>query len=168
MKTNINLSEIFDQQIELDKHIHSNHHLSYDDIFEELKLALAVELGELANEVRCFKFWSFKQPSEKEVILEEYVDGIHFITSLAIAKNIKNYNQWSINVGSEQYTKKEITILFNELFVHVNKLNNKHNIVKWYKDYIELGYALGFSFDEIKSAYTKKNEINHQRQNNNY
>ena len=56
MKTNINLSEIFDQQIELDKHIHSNHHLSYDDIFEELKLALAVELGELANEVRCFKF----------------------------------------------------------------------------------------------------------------
>lgn len=168
MKTNINLSEIFDQQTKLDQHIHSNHRLSYANIFEELKLALAVELGELANEVRCFKFWSFKQPSEKEVILEEYVDGIHFITSLAIAKNVKNYNQWSINVNSKQHTKKEITVLFNQLFGRVNKLNNKLSIVKWYKDYIKLGYALGFSFDEIKTAYTKKNEINHQRQNNNY
>ena len=168
MKASINLSEIFDQQTELDQHIHTNHHLSYADIFEELKLALAVELGELANEVKCFKFWSFKQASEKEVILEEYVDGIHFITSLAIAKNVKNYDQWSINVDSKQYTKKEITILFNRLFGHVNKLNNKLSIVKWYKDYIKLGYALGFSFDEIKAAYNKKNQINHQRQNNNY
>ena len=168
MKININLSEIFYQQIKLDQHIHYNHHLSYADVFDELKLALAVELGELANEVRCFKFWSFKQPSAKNIILEEYVDGIHFITSLAIAKNVKNYDQWRINVDSKQNTKKEITILFNQLFGHVNKLNNKLNIVKWYRDYIKLGYALGFSFDEIKTAYTKKNQINHQRQNNNY
>lgn len=168
MKTNINLSEIFDQQIKLDQHIHSNHHLSYADVFDELKLALAVELGELANEVRCFKFWSFKQPSAKDVILEEYVDGIHFITSLAVAKNVKNYDQWLINVDSKQIDKKEITILFNQLFGHVNRLKNKLNIVKWYKNYIKLGYALGFNFDEIKAAYTKKNQINHQRQNNNY
>ena len=72
MQIKIDLSEIFDQQIKLDKHIQSNHNLRYEDIFEELKLALAVEMGELANEVRCFKFWSFKLPSEKSVILEEY------------------------------------------------------------------------------------------------
>jgi dimeric dUTPase (all-alpha-NTP-PPase superfamily) len=31
-----------------------------------------------------------------------------------------------------------------------------------------LGYGLGFNIDEIKTAYFKKNKINHQRQENNY
>jgi dimeric dUTPase (all-alpha-NTP-PPase superfamily) len=56
MQIKIDLSEIFDQQVKLDKHIQSNHNLRYEDVLEELKLALAVEMGELANEVRCFKF----------------------------------------------------------------------------------------------------------------
>ena len=116
MQVRIDLSEIFDQQIKLDKHIQSNHNLKYEDILEELKLALAVEMGELANEVRCFKFWSFKLPSEKSVILEEYVDGIHFITSLAIATGVKDYQCWEINIENKQYSKHEITILFNDLF----------------------------------------------------
>ena len=71
MQIKIDLSEIFDQQVKLDKHIQSNHNLRYEDILEELKLALAVEMGELANEVRCFKFWSFKLPSEKKQAYEK-------------------------------------------------------------------------------------------------
>ena len=47
-------------------------------------LALLVEIGELANETRSFKFWSVKPASEKKIILEEFVDGIHFILSLGI------------------------------------------------------------------------------------
>ncbi len=45
-------------------------------------LALTIELAELANETRCFKYWSSKGPSEREVILEEFVDSIHFLLSL--------------------------------------------------------------------------------------
>ena len=168
MKITIDLTDIFKQQIELDKHIHSNHNLHYDDVLDELKLALAVELSELANEVRCFKFWSNKKPSEKNIILEEYVDGIHFITSLAIAKNVKCFDELTINFNQKQYSKKEITIFFNELFESTNKLNTKLRIISWYKKYLQLGYILCFNFDEIKAAYNRKNEINHQRQNNNY
>jgi dimeric dUTPase (all-alpha-NTP-PPase superfamily) len=68
-------------------------------------------MGELANEVRCFKFWSYKLPSEEKVILEEYVDGIHFITSLAIANEVKDYHSWEIEIENKQYSKHEITIL---------------------------------------------------------
>ena len=74
------LNLIFKKQLELDTHIHKNHNITYQDVETERVIALAVELGELANEVRCFKFWSLKKPSAKEIILEEYVDGIPFIT----------------------------------------------------------------------------------------
>lgn len=168
MKTTIDLTNIFKQQIELDKHIHSNHNINYKDVHDKLKLALAVELGELANEIRCFKFWSYKKPSERSVILEEYVDGIHFITSLAIAKNVKHFNNWKILFNQKQYSKKEISILFNKLFSKINLLNCKLCIINWYKNYIKLGFALGFSFDEIKNRYEQKNIINHKRQDNKY
>lgn len=75
-------------------------------------LALMVEAGEMANEVRCFKFWSKKPRSEKAVILEEFVDMLHFYLSIA--------NQ------------------------------------------------LGFSEEDIVSAYNRKYEININRQNSGY
>jgi dimeric dUTPase (all-alpha-NTP-PPase superfamily) len=53
---NKNLNEIIESQKVLDKAIQVKHHVNYDSVYDELKLALFVELGELANEVRCFKF----------------------------------------------------------------------------------------------------------------
>ncbi|GHU33862.1 hypothetical protein FACS1894166_10300 [Bacilli bacterium] len=52
----IDLKDIIETQKILDKSIHNNHHVSYDVVYPELKLALFVELAELANEVRSFKF----------------------------------------------------------------------------------------------------------------
>ncbi len=68
----------------LDSHIEEKHQLQNEDLFTRKTLALLVEIGELANETRCFKFWSVKPASEKQVVLEEFVDGIHFILSLGI------------------------------------------------------------------------------------
>jgi dimeric dUTPase (all-alpha-NTP-PPase superfamily) len=52
----LNLKEIIETQIILDRAIQAKHNVSYEKVLEELKLALFVELGELANEVRSFKF----------------------------------------------------------------------------------------------------------------
>jgi dimeric dUTPase (all-alpha-NTP-PPase superfamily) len=52
----IDLTDILEAQKILDKAIQNKHNVNYKNEFEELKLALFVELGELANEVRCFKF----------------------------------------------------------------------------------------------------------------
>ncbi|HAQ08050.1 MAG TPA: dUTPase, partial [Bacillus bacterium] len=80
----MNIEKLFRMQKELDRHIELQHGLVEEDLFDRKILALLVELGELANETRCFKFWSLKPSSEKQVILEEFVDGIHFILSLGI------------------------------------------------------------------------------------
>lgn len=78
------LSKLFQMQKALDQHIEEKHMLQNEDLFDRKVLALLVEIGELANETRCFKFWSVKPSSSKEVVLEEFVDGIHFILSLGI------------------------------------------------------------------------------------
>lgn len=52
---------LFSKQEKLDQYIIENHQLHDQDLFEEKMLALLVELGELANETRCFKFWSEKR-----------------------------------------------------------------------------------------------------------
>ena len=79
------LTQLYKMQFELDSFI-SNNRQEGTDVFKEKGLALLVELAELANETRCFKFWSMKGPSEIAIILEEYVDSIHFILSLGIEK----------------------------------------------------------------------------------
>lgn len=80
----MNTITLFKMQKALDSHIESQHGLQNEDLFERKVLALLVEIGELANETRCFKFWSVKPSSERNVILEEFVDGVHFILSLGI------------------------------------------------------------------------------------
>ena len=81
------LKELFELQRKLDQRIIVNHNLQEDFLLKKKILALQVEIGELANETRCFKYWSKKGPSEKSIILEEYVDCIHFILSIGIEKN---------------------------------------------------------------------------------
>src|SRR5699024_502356 len=73
-------------QQQLDKYILDNQQLRTHHVFNDKYLYILVELGELENEKRCIKFWSTKGKSEKAVILEEYVDNIHFLLSLGLEK----------------------------------------------------------------------------------
>ena len=84
------LSDYLEMQAKLDNYIIENNYDKRNETSEAPKvlltdtiLACMVELGEYANETRCFKHWSKKEASEKEVRLEEYVDVLHFIFSIA-------------------------------------------------------------------------------------
>src|SRR5690625_3584703 len=57
----MNLEKLFEIQAELDKRIVEKHGLQNEDLLDKKILALQVELGELANEWRGFKFWSEDQ-----------------------------------------------------------------------------------------------------------
>ncbi len=57
----MNLNSLFKKQQELDKHIVKEKGLEGQDLLDKKILALQVELGELANEWRGFKFWSEDQ-----------------------------------------------------------------------------------------------------------
>ncbi|MDR0739528.1 MAG: dUTP diphosphatase [Mycoplasmataceae bacterium] len=162
----IDLIDILEAQKILDAEIQKKHNVNYKSEFEELKLALFVELGELANEVRCFKFWSLKQPSDRKVILEEYVDGLHFISSLSIAFNVDM--DFFIPDNISILNKKSLTIVFNKLFSSMETLNDANGVKEWFKNYLILGYQLNFTFNDIHKAYFEKNQINFQRQQENY
>ena len=162
----LDLSNIFNEQKQLDLKIQKNHNVSYDMVSNKLIVALAVELGELANEVRCFKFWSFKPASSKETIIEEYADGIHFITSISIMHSISPIFEVSHEVC--KLDNEQLSCKFKELFDLISTLNNPADIKIWYVKYIELGFALGFDINDIIDAYQAKHQKNIDRQNSNY
>lgn len=63
----MNLQNLFEIQAGLDFHIRKEKGLEEKDLLDKKILALQVELGELANEWRGFKFWS---ENRKQRILE--------------------------------------------------------------------------------------------------
>ncbi|WP_163581582.1 dUTP diphosphatase [Gracilibacillus saliphilus] len=161
----MNWQTLFDMQRELDNYILAQHDLKNENVFDKKVLALLVEVGELANETRCFKYWSVKPASEKAVIAEEYVDGIHFILSLGLELGLDQYE------SSNQTSDEDLTSLFHHVFRSISVLKEEQS-VEAYKDvfdtYLILGEKLGFSANDIKKAYVDKNKINFERQNQGY
>ena len=71
----MNLQPLFETQRELDAKILLKKGLSGQDLLDKKILALQVELGELANEWRGFKFWSENQePNTLEIIECQFCD----------------------------------------------------------------------------------------------
>ena len=84
------LSKYLEMQKELDDFIVENNVEKWKNTPEKEKvlltdtiLACLVELGEYANETRCFKHWSKKEPSHKNIRIMEYIDCLHFFLSIA-------------------------------------------------------------------------------------
>ncbi|WP_416827668.1 dUTP diphosphatase [Ectobacillus polymachus] len=163
----MDLLQLFKLQKELDDRIVSEHKLEGKHLLEEKTLALLVEVGELANETRCFKYWSNKPASERSIVLEEYVDGLHFILSIGIDLGVdKNFlfykctqsNQSAVELFLDVYTK---VITFHEQ-------PSITNYIELFTSFILLGEALDFSQEDMETAYLAKNEKNHKRQENGY
>jgi dimeric dUTPase (all-alpha-NTP-PPase superfamily) len=161
------LERLFDMQKALDQHIEEKHGLEAQDLFNRKILALLVEISELANETRCFKFWSVKPSSEKRIILEEYVDGIHFILSLGIECGF-NEETFSINSHPAETNVTEQFLLINEKVSHFQKSKTISDYISLFEMYLQLGELLGITYSEMEQAYFRKNEVNYQRQQNNY
>jgi dimeric dUTPase (all-alpha-NTP-PPase superfamily) len=174
----MDLKKLFETQKVLRDRISYNE----SDRFEKLVLALLVELGECANEWRGFKFWSKDQeprtkvkqidqygskwmPIYKNPLLEEYVDGLHFILELGIEKGI-TYSTYRTKVKALSITD-QFNVLFRKICdFEVHQTSENYS---WILDlFIGLGEMLGFTWEEIEQAYFAKNAINHERQDNGY
>ncbi len=163
----MNLEKLFEMQQGLDQHIQSQHELESEDLFDRKVLALLVEIGELANETRCFKFWSLKGPSEKKVILEEFVDGIHFILSLGLECGFAN----QVSISGYQSRTTGLTEQFLEVYRSANEFRVTRSLQEYqnlFQAYLYLASLLDFSNDEIEQAYIQKNEVNYERQQQGY
>ncbi|HSJ37508.1 MAG TPA: dUTP diphosphatase [Planococcus sp. (in: firmicutes)] len=161
----MNLNKLFTMQEELDRFIQTNNELN-EDLFEKKGLALIVELAELANETRAFKFWSSKGPSDREVILEEYVDSIHFLLSLGIDRDLKMLAEWP-----EPLADKDLTALFLKTNRSILEFLEEHSMSTYqtvWSCYGRIAEMLGFTYEDVMEAYVAKNQKNYDRQRNGY
>lgn len=161
----MNLHKLFTMQLALDQYIQSNKQVT-EDVFAKKGLALIVELAELANETRCFKFWSEKGPSERSVILEEYVDSIHFILSLGIEKGFEDLEEWP-----HKSIDGDLTALFigtNESVLTFLNAPTQNHYEKLWIMYGAIADKLGFSSEDVLHAYIEKNQTNYDRQKSGY
>ncbi|MEG0260913.1 MAG: dUTP diphosphatase [Lysinibacillus sp.] len=161
----MNLQKLFEMQKGLDAFIEKTQNIERD-VFKEKGMALMVELAELANETRCFKFWSTKGPSERAVILEEYVDSIHFILSLGLMKGYTSMEKWPVIEEKRDLTELFLTTQ-SEILSFVNKPTEDLYLKVW-QCYGLIAYNLDFTFEDVVTAYIAKNEENYNRQRSGY
>ncbi|WP_226583591.1 dUTP diphosphatase [Halobacillus litoralis] len=156
---------LYTMQGRLDEYIENQHKLYKGEKVQEKILALLVELGELANETRCFKFWSTKGPSDKAVILEEFVDGVHFLLSIGLDLDLRFVSQ-SHNKGDFEQTES-----FLKVYEAVERFRLQQDAPSYnqmFSAYLNLGLSLGITEDELRQAYENKNRINFERQDQGY
>ncbi|MCM3111154.1 dUTP diphosphatase [Lederbergia lenta] len=161
------LQEWFSMQDELDKYIEEEHGLQNTNLVERKILALLVEIGELANETRCFKFWSKKPASDQAIVLEEFVDGVHFILSIG---NELGFSDRDIPIVSSE-ANEDLVQSFLKIYQLIDKLRQNRtgeSFEELMRQYFILGQSLGFSINDVQTAYKEKNEVNYKRQQEGY
>lgn len=149
----------------LDDHIMENHRLDRAQTTQRRILALLVELAESANETRCFKFWSLKPSSPLSVIEEELSDVLHFIVSLNL--NLET----PLEYLDIQPVEAELTELFIQAFRASLALDEKldlPNLTHLLNIFFNIVLKIGSNPTNLLEAYLKKNQVNHQRQDQQY
>jgi dimeric dUTPase (all-alpha-NTP-PPase superfamily) len=163
----VNLNTVYEMQRELDQAIEKvlvkehkgDFSLSDELIVENRKYAFHVELMEFANEVGFFKYWKRSHEMNDEKALEEFVDCIHFLVSLAVTR------KWNLFVTeAEPVTFWEVCPI-DELFymLRENGLDSSGKYVQALQILLGIARKLGWSDDDILASYTSKNRVNYDR-----
>lgn len=160
-----NLKEMFVAQAKLDQTIAENHNITYKTTRSRRTLALIVEIGELANATRCFKYWSNKPSETKEVVLDEYADGLHFFLSLGIdIGSIKI--EYEISKPDDDLTQQFINVYTLISIFAEDATEDNYEVA--FNAFLNILPLLGFSWKELEEAYYKKLGTNYVRQETNY
>ena len=161
----IDLSNLYQKQAELDARIADNHHITYATTRERRILALLVEFGEFANATRCFKYWSNKPSEAQDIVLDEYVDGLHFFLSLGIDikanKRVYHYTKHSDDLTNQILEVYRLASIFL-------KKQDEKSYVKAFQAFINIVPILKVRWTTIEKAYYKKLGENYHRQDTNY
>jgi len=104
---------------------------------------------------------------DKNPLLEEYVDCMHFILTIGLEIGVEEELDWDDITTDES----DITHQFLEITARILEVDHRENTESWkelFEEFYLLGKMLGFTWDEVEAAYFKKNKINHERQENGY
>jgi len=160
----VKLEHMFRLQSELDAVIIKSKKIKVGEkITKKKTIAFKTEFGEFLNEVKDFKFWSNKPASEKEVILEEFVDGVHFLLTISLDRG---YEKWMDEIEPDRYLRES----FDDLSLNIfnNRLTSCGEVREAFEMMLSFVLKLGFSENDVIDAYNRKNNINHNRQEEGY
>lgn len=170
-------SVFLNRQIEEKKQLHWSNEARIKNAF----VSLDVKLSEMANTSEWFKVWKIhrgkSEPNKtpKETLLYEYVDALDFYLLIS---NLKNWNHFVLNSQDDlskiKQLKKEDNLdkqylamkrmLFDAYFNHSGDSFNH----SW-RLFLKFGLVdFGFTEQEIETAFNDKNQINQERQKDNY
>lgn len=162
------LNDMLDLQAELDKTILKESGTSYAELLRTRAYEQAIldELGELNHELKADWCWWKKsqKPVDRQRVLEEFVDVLHFCLSQTVA-------ECSLLANSQEY--REATVNDCILYIHapgadLDILDWRSSVLRPLTKAVRLMKWLGFNLAEVYEAYKQKNAVNHQRQQEGY
>ena len=148
---------VFNDVLESNKELDEMFEISFPDneMVKKNKLELLVEIGELANETRYFKYWSNKK-MDMELVKGEYADCI-IITFYFF--NIMNINLDEKFKSIDEYDNVDIFGRLYKLGSEFYYNDDKEIIKEFFVTIIKLGYMIGFNNEDIiKACMTKINK----------
>ena len=152
------LAALYEKQVALDNLVQSrlkkiDPAFKMDDVnvVDKRIFAFKVELAELANEVGFFKYWKQSHKKDRNMILEEWADCLHFLLSIGISRG------YDVHVKDVSSSVKPIEHLETATFLFYNLISM--NIASSV-DYavalnllLTIGNSLGFTEEQLVSAY---------------
>lgn len=155
----MNWVRIIELQKKLDKKLIKTHSFSEKDIFLKKKLALVVEISELANEIKVFKYWSLNKEMSYEKAIFEYVDCMHFILSFCIFFKLDILNIANKKINRPTDISDFILLVIKKCM----EIDGKDKCEDALLHFLYLGKLLNFSDEDIEKHYFIKNSINFER-----
>ena len=160
----MNLDRMFEIQGYLDRRIRYSRRLMGENLISKKVLALQVEIAELAQEVGdAWKYWKTPRPRNRERVLEELVDVLHFLLSIGLDIGI-DPNERPIYA----FKRMDLIDQFDAMF---DMARICYIPEQWHWTlcvYLGLCDMLGFDWDKIEAAYIAKNDLNLSRQEQGY
>jgi dimeric dUTPase (all-alpha-NTP-PPase superfamily) len=104
---------------------------------------------------------------KRNLLLEELVDCLHFIISIAIDINF-DLSHFQVNLIQNNYSINDLFLLLIGQVIYFSNDKSPANFFNIFQYYCFLLNKLNIKKREIMKHYLRKNKINHIRQTNSY
>lgn len=156
-------NKLYQRNCVLDQHYIDKYSKTEPLFFEKNCLGLLVELGECANETKCFKYWTIKEAKRDEV-LEEYADCVMMTLCIFNHLNLDHVEVCAVEsfdlLESFRFLFEQASLLMKDC--------TKERVVTIFSTLLALGSLLGFDEQEMLDACYKKIEKCEERLQSDY
>lgn len=158
------LSNIYKVKKQIDEQF-ALHYGNEEEIVRKNRLELLVELGELANETRCFKYWSTKQVGKKEKVLGEYIDCLFMTLYFSNITDISLDEEFPSSLNGDII---DTFLSLNKFASDISTIPKKDEVKKVLVELDHLAKLLNFTIDDLEKAAKRKSKIIDDRFNSEY